>query len=244
MTIRNLNSVLVHYPLCGTILWPTINPTERGMDPYPPFGAARIARYTAFMLQHGTARFTRGERDRQHAVRFMAQMKGLPHKLGQILATRNDTLHQRYTLLLDRGAPLSHIALMHILRQELGPDSDTIEATLTCVAATSLAQVYRGQCETHGPFALKIQYPYIRDILHADMAHIRRFVRLIGPLLPATSRSDPKALRLLIDNLGDALLSELDYAREVRHLTRLGAALAAQPGLTSPQPIRALCTDR
>ncbi|MBH23439.1 MAG: hypothetical protein CMH57_03035 [Myxococcales bacterium] len=210
---------------------------------HPPTGRARVARYLTFGAKQATWSLTRAQRS-PAAVTFMAEMKGLPQKLGQLLATRNDTLHRRYEALLVQGAPLDDASVLPTLHDTFGPRADALTATLSRVASTSLAQVYRGHLSDGAPVAVKIQCPGIERALTADVQNLRRLVRLIAPLMPASSRSDPAALRQLAHDLGAALLRELDYPGEAQRLRRLGEALGRHPGIRCPLPVDAWCGPR
>jgi ubiquinone biosynthesis protein len=105
------------------------------------------------------------------------------------------------------------------------------EVDYTAVAGGSVACVYRATLHGGADVAVKLQRPGIRRLMSADLTLIRRGAAVVARL-PAL-RGVP--VRELVDNLCDAVLGQLDFAREAASLDRLRSNLAVLPRVRVPR---------
>lgn len=190
------------------------------------------------------ARRQPGGPDRRAAQRLMASrmaaMRGLPHKIGQILSLAEMGGEDPSFADLAHGtaAVPARDAFTWIAR-ELGRPIETVFRSLAeDGSAASLAQVHSGVLRDGRPVAVKIQYPDAHDALEADLA----FLGVLGSSLsPQRSGFDPRSYRA---EMRRNLLEELDYTREVATLGRFAHRCTEIEGLTTPVPVTSLCTPR
>ena len=179
---------------------------------------------------------------RRRLVAHMGRLHGLPQKIGQILSLGeldDDGEESVYrTLTESRDATPARVAFGWIAA-ELGAPADTLFRSIDPQgSAASLGQVHRATLADGREVAVKVQYPWIRDTLSADL-------RALGWLVaPLTAHRRGFDLRRYRDEMRRLLLTELDYTREAETLRRYAAHRAEVPWLVTPDPIHGLCTSR
>jgi predicted unusual protein kinase regulating ubiquinone biosynthesis (AarF/ABC1/UbiB family) len=180
--------------------------------------------------------------------RYLAlQLGGMQIKLGQFLSARADVVpepvRRELAGLQDEvpAAPAEHV--LDVIISELGaaPQSLFREFDAQAVAAASLGQVHYATLENGREVAVKVQRPFIEQIIEVDLSALTWVVRLIKNYPPIKRRAD---LEALLDEFGRVLLQELDYEQEARHAETFRANFAADPGVYAPEPIRELTTRR
>ncbi|HZU77607.1 MAG TPA: AarF/UbiB family protein, partial [Dehalococcoidia bacterium] len=133
---------------------------------------------------------------RQHA--FSARLlydkavrrQGLLIKLGQLIAARPDIFPAEYVQTLsslhDRVPPCSFARIAPVLRDGLRRPLDQVfrELGRTPIASASLAQVHRGVLRDGREVAVKVQYPDIQDVVHADLLGLNVVKWALARLLP------------------------------------------------------------
>jgi predicted unusual protein kinase regulating ubiquinone biosynthesis (AarF/ABC1/UbiB family) len=183
----------------------------------------------------------------EHAAELTAALGGLKGplmKVAQILSTVPDMLPEEYTKEL---AQLQHNApsmgwsfVKRRMQAELGTGWQQRFANFehTAAAAASLGQVHRATDHDGRLLACKLQYPDMASAVEADLAQLkvifsiyRRYDRAIDP-------SNVHA------ELSERLREELDYRREAKHMRLYGRILAGEAGVSVPEPLEDLCSDR
>ena len=185
---------------------------------------------------------------RRNACDALGEMKGLPHKVGQIPSVMDATIpveHRAiYGEVLSRlqaetqAHPWSEVA--PVVEDGLGvsPDVCFAEVDPEPVAAASIGQVHRGRLHDGRTVAVKVQYPGVAAALQADLDNADALVASLGAVVPKTD------VRALIDDLTTTFLEELDYAHEARVQAACAARWADDADIVIPAVIPACSGDR
>lgn len=180
--------------------------------------------------------------------RVMAlEMGGMQIKLGQFLSSRADivpdAVRRELAGLQDEvpPAPASHVLGMII--DELGaPPGEVFQQFESqAVAAASLGQVHFATLHDGREVAVKIQRPFIEQVIEVDLRALAWIVRLIRNYPPIRRRAD---LDALLSEFSRVLRQELDYVQEARNAELFRTNFAGVPGIHVPQPISELTRRR
>lgn len=158
-------------------------------------------------------------------------------KAGQVLGTRRDVLPvalcEELSTLQDSVAPLSRAATLRGLDEAYGPAHAHIftEIDPRPVASGSVACVYRGTLPSGRTVALKLRRPGVERVMRLDLTLMRAGAALVARL-PAF-RGVP--VGAVVGDICDAVLGQLDFAREATALRRLRDNLSAVPRVWVPK---------
>ncbi|MSP68240.1 MAG: AarF/ABC1/UbiB kinase family protein [Alphaproteobacteria bacterium] len=196
----------------------------------------------------GAERFLGVTIDReQHAAelrRALGGIKGPLMKVAQMLSTIPDALPEQY---VDQLAQLqSHAPAMGWLfvrrrmTAELGPDWELRFAAFAreAAAAASLGQVHRAEGLDGRAFACKLQYPNMRSAVEADLRQLKFVFALFHRIDRAV---DPVNIHA---EISERLREEIDYRREGRHMRLYTHMLRREKGVSVPDYVPELSTDR
>lgn len=228
-------------------------------------GVEAVARLTllalAALARHGLGRMgdvlrPRSARDARRRSRVgatsralasqLGTLKGAFAKAGQFASVRHDLVPagaaEALTRLQSRVPPLPLERIRGLLEGELGCrlEDAFVEFDPVPLGAASIAQVHRARLASGQTVAVKVQYPWVRESLSADLAVLRTAVRLAGWW---SGRSLPDRTGLFAE-FRDGLLEELDFEREARVATEIAANLADDPQIAVPQVIASLSGSR
>ena len=183
----------------------------------------------------------------EHAAELTAALGGLKGplmKVAQILSTVPDVMPEEYTkelAQLQHNAPSMGWAFVkRRMQAELGPSWQSRFADFEheAAAAASLGQVHRATAHDGRKLACKLQYPDMSSAVEADLGQLkvifsiyRRYDRAI----------DPSNIHA---ELSERLREELDYRREAKQMRLYGRMLAGEAGVSVPEPLEEICTDR
>src|SRR5512132_4645379 len=183
----------------------------------------------------------------EHAAELTAALGGLKGplmKVAQILSTVPDVLPEEYTrelAQLQHNAPSMGWAFVkRRMQAELGSDWQRRFANFEqgAAAAASLGQVHRVTDQEGRRLACKLQYPDMASAVEADL----RQLKVIFSIYRRYDRAiDPSNIHA---ELSERLREELDYRREAKQMRLYGRMLADEPGVSVPEPIERLCSDR
>jgi ubiquinone biosynthesis protein len=168
-------------------------------------------------------------------------------KLGQLLSTREDFLPPAYihalTRLQDKIDPFPFEQVEAIVSGELGVRISKAfsEFEAEPLATASLGQVHRAAMLDGRVVVVKVQRPGIREIIAEDMEALEE---IAGFLDKHTQWGRRYEFCKMLDEFRKSLWRELDYRREARNLSTLGANLLEFPGIVVPTPIEDFTTSR
>ncbi|OKJ95257.1 hypothetical protein AMK26_31965 [Streptomyces sp. CB03234] len=173
------------------------------------------------------------------AVRLLSDLGPTFVKGGQLLSTRTDLLPPRVCGALgrlhDRVAPMTAAETSRALAEAYPPGRDwpftAFERRAT--ASGSIACVHRARLADGRTVAVKLRRPGIRRHMYADVALLRAGARVVQQLPPL--RRVPA--RRMVEEVGGAVLAQLDLEQEARALAKLRANLSALPGFRLPAPV-------
>ena len=207
-------------------------------------------------LVRDRVRGTRPRRFRRWARRFRllaVDMGGVMIKLGQFLSARVDVLPPEITEelqgLQDEVPPELWVGIETVLGEELGD----ISVRFACfqrepLAAASLGQAHRAwlhKDEPNGgkgdPVVVKVQRPYIEQIVRIDLSALRVVARWTMRYRPIGRRADVPAL---LEEFARTLWEELDYESEAENAERFARMYAGSETIIVPAVYREHSTAR
>jgi ubiquinone biosynthesis protein len=180
----------------------------------------------------------------RRVVATLGALKGVFAKAGQFAALRHDLLPESATAALaelrDRVPPLPFARIRNTVENELGAPIEALflEFERQPLGAASLAQVHRARLPSGQPVAVKVQYPWLRASLPADLALIRAFLRAW------TCRARGIDWRRIVQEFAAGIADELDFRREARIAQEIAGNLARDPKIVVPEPIHSHTTER
>lgn len=175
------------------------------------------------------------------------ELGGMQIKLGQFLSSRADIVpepvRRELAGLQDEVPPAPAGHVLEVIIEELGaPPSELFRAfDQEAVAAASLGQVHYATLHDGREVAVKVQRPYIEQIIEVDLSAVAWVVRLIKNYPPIRRRAD---LEALLAEFAKVLVQELDYVSEARNGATFRANFAGVQGIYVPEPLLELSTRR
>lgn len=214
-----------------------------------------------FVLRHGLGRLGDvfvgpGARAHRRAARTTAttralvaclgSLKGAFVKAGQFASVRHDLIPQAaaeaLTELQSRVPPLPLDVIREQVESELGAPLERLFDGFDPepLGAASVAQVHRARLPSGEIVAVKVQYPWVRASVPADLALLRFCVRA-GSWY--TGRAVPN-LDTVFREFREGLFEELDFEREARVAQEIAHNLADDPQIAVPRIIASHSTSR
>lgn len=150
-------------------------------------------------------------------------------KFGQILSTRGDLLPPGFAEALanlqDSCQPLALPLIEAQVQASLGRPIAELFAEFEekPLASASIAQVHRAKTHQGDVVAVKVQRPGIREKIEQDLDLLHFLAQLCESIIAESGMVTPRAV---VDEFEQALLQELDFAREARMLTQFAAHAA------------------
>lgn len=188
------------------------------------------------------------EIDRQkEAVRLreaLGGLKGPLMKVAQIMATIPDAVPKEFAeelAQLQSDAPsMGWSFVKRRMANELGADWQNKFAQFSqqAAAAASLGQVHRAKSLNGLDLACKLQYPDMASVIEADLRQLKIVMAVFEHYDRAVSTQE------IQKEIADRLREELDYIREAKHISLYRFMLAEEKGITIPETVPELCTDR
>lgn len=174
----------------------------------------------------------------------LGRSKGPLMKVAQLLSTIPDLLPEAYAKefrKLQANAPaMGWPFVQRRMRAELGEGWEAKFKSFEreAAAAASLGQVHRAASLDGRDLACKLQYPDMASAVEADLGQLRTLLNLFKSMDGAIDSSEA------IEEVGERLREELDYARELKHMRLFAHMLADQPAINTPEPVEDLSTRR
>ena len=203
------------------------------------------------------SRRTRSQRFRQIAARFRAmaiRMGGVMIKVGQFLSARADVLPPEITEelsgLQDEVPADDFNAIRQLAEAELGAplESRFERFEREPLAAASLGQVHRarlrpetGQAEGFQDVVVKIQRPFIDQLIDVDFSALHRVAGWLMHYKPISRRVD---MRALISELETTVYREIDYLAEGQNAETFKRNFAESKRIHVPRVVWSQTTKR
>lgn len=174
----------------------------------------------------------------------LGRSKGPLMKVAQLLSTIPDLLPEAYAKefrQLQSNAPaMGWPFVQRRMRAELGEGWQAKFQSFEreAAAAASLGQVHRAVSLDGRTLACKLQYPDMASAVEADLGQLRTLLNLLKSMDGAIDSSEA------IEEVGERLREELDYARELKHMRLFAHMLADAPAINTPEPVAELSTKR
>ncbi|UCE85460.1 MAG: AarF/ABC1/UbiB kinase family protein [Deltaproteobacteria bacterium] len=212
--------------------------------------AARVADALVDLVSGPERRAERRARRQTRGARRVAQtlgaLKGPFAKAGQFGALRYDVLPEAarapLASLRDRVPPLPLRAVRALVEAELGAPLERLFAHFEAepLGAASIAQVHRATLHSGEAVAVKVQYPWLRHSLRADLFLLRAVLALALRRRAGTALDRDRLFR----EFADGVREELDFRREAQVADSIGRNLAADPQIVVPRVVAQRSTGR
>ncbi|MCL5273189.1 MAG: AarF/UbiB family protein [Chloroflexi bacterium] len=200
----------------------------------------------------GRARVEKGRMNRlvmlaRNFRRLAVKLGGVWIKLGQYISTRVDMLPQEIIAeladLQDAVPPEDSAAMLALIESELNhPVGELFEEfDREPVAAASFGQAHLALLRTGQRVVVKVQRPFMDEIVDVDLASLRTIGRWAQLYRPLSRRAN---VFLLIKEFAEGVLAELDYEQEASNAERFAVNFAADPAVRIPKTYRELSTRR
>ncbi|MFF4214504.1 ABC1 kinase family protein [Streptomyces sp. NPDC001796] len=206
------------------------------------FGLVFVGSAVAARLSRSTR--GRGLHDGERWVRLLTRLGPSYIKIGQLLSTRRDLLPEEVTSALgrltDAARPPSRRRIERAVRHAYAHRPWPFrEFNWEPVACGSIATVHEAVTLDGRRVAVKVRRPGIDRVMHRDFTLTALAMRLLGRL-PRLRRMP---FALMHEQVGGAILQQLDFVAEAESLAALRRNLAEFDNLRIPAPLPELCTS-
>jgi ubiquinone biosynthesis protein len=186
----------------------------------------------------------RGFADGERWVRMLTRLGPSYIKIGQLLSTRRDLLPDSMTVPMARLTDSSQPPPPHrVERAVRAAYADRPwpfrEFGWQPIACGSIATVHEALTEDGRRVAVKVRRPGIQTVMSRDFQLTASAMGLVGAL-PRLRRMPFKVMH---EQVGLAILRQLDFRAEAASLVALRENLAHFPEVRIPEPYADLCTD-
>ena len=179
-------------------------------------------------------------------VKFREDLGPTFVKIGQIMASRQDMFSERYckelVKLRDNVAPLPFADVQRVIEEEYGCPMQEVFSSFERIplGSASIAQVHKASLLDGREIVVKVQRPYIYEMMERDISLIRRAGKLLRLSEVLGSVID---INIVMDEFWFTAKQEMDFLNEARFamefarnhqsITYIGAPLIEQAYTTS-----------
>jgi len=198
----------------------------------------------ASVERRGELRHDLALRSADEVAEELGSMKGVLMKLGQMASYIYDDMPQTFRASMSRlqqkAPPMTPALAASVVVEELGGPPERVFARWDPVpfAAASIGQVHRAITHDGRAVAVKVQYPGIARSITSDLRNVSLLRRLVGTAFPGLDT------RSLVDELGERLQEEVDYAREAESQEMFARYYDGHPVIHVPHVVSELSTSR
>ena len=167
-------------------------------------------------------------------------------KIGQILSTRPDIFPNEYILelqkLQDDVKPEEYSTVKNVVESELG---NTLEEIFLYfeekpIASASLAQVHLAILKTGEKVVVKVQRPFVKEKMTADIAILKK----LAPVINFTPTGSAMDAREVVEELSNATEKELDFENEMKNIEKFCENNEDVNFILCPKVYGKYCTDK
>jgi ubiquinone biosynthesis protein len=160
-------------------------------------------------------------------------------KIGQLLSVRPELLGQEFIEELEKlqnGVPPFPFAMVQELFKKNGLEMEQIFTRLDPLplAAASIAQVHRGILKDGREVAVKVQRVGIESIIQTDLNILHE---ISSVLEKRTDWASAYSLRLIVEELSQAIYRELDFTQEAKNMDMFCRNFQGNSRIIIPQVI-------
>lgn len=140
-------------------------------------------------------------------------------KIGQIMASRQDMFSERYckelVKLRDNVAPMPFDEVRNVIEKEYGCPLEEVfkEFEFVPLGSASIAQVHKAKLHNGREIVVKVQRPYIYEMMERDISLIRRAGKLLRLSEVLSSVID---INIVMDEFWFTAKQEMDFLNEAR----------------------------
>jgi ubiquinone biosynthesis protein len=158
-------------------------------------------------------------------------------KFGQIMSTRTELLPpeliDELKKLQDHVKPVPFSEIREVLEENCPDCEETFwKIDEIPVASASIAQVHSAFLKDGTRVALKIQRPYIGEIIETDIEILRSLAERIETVFPETRVYNPIGM---VDDFAHQIIKELDFTRDARNVDRMARNFQDVQGIRFPK---------
>ncbi|MGC4378351.1 AarF/UbiB family protein [Fictibacillus sp. Mic-4] len=145
-------------------------------------------------------------------------------KLGQLLSIRRDIIPEQLAIelenLQDKVTPVNSLIIKQTIKEELGASCEEIFEHFEnqSLAAASIGQVHKAILKSGETVVVKVRRPNIETQVDSDIEILRDIARLVEHRYDWAKQYQ---IRDIIDELAQAIKSEMDYTQEGRNAEKI-----------------------
>jgi predicted unusual protein kinase regulating ubiquinone biosynthesis (AarF/ABC1/UbiB family) len=172
----------------------------------------------------------------------LSQLKGSALKVAQMLSMDKNILpteySQKFTQAQYSAPPLSYPLVVKTFQKAFGKSPSEVFDTFSqnSIAAASIGQVHKASIGNE-IFAVKVQYPGVAESIKSDL-------KMVKPFAATILQINQKELDHYVEEVETMLLSETDYALELRRSIELSEACQHIEGVFFPKYYPQYSSDR
>ena len=185
-------------------------------------------------------------RNAERIVDTMSVLKGAAMKVGQSLAVLADSMDlpddmaKILSKLNDQAVPVPFDEILKVIETELGSTEDIFSMIdEEPLGTASLAQAHAALLKDGRSVVIKVLHEGVEHSVDTDLKALKSIL-LAGRVL----KRSREEIDMIFEEIHARLLEELDYEHEYQNLERFSSFFADIPGISSPRPIKELCTKR
>jgi len=183
--------------------------------------------------------------DLEGVVKDLSELKGLPQKMGQMLAIDStqlfpEEMREKFKILQKDAVAIDFSLVQKLILKELGPEKfQKIEfLDQKPIGVGSISQVHRGKIAGR-EVVFKVQLPNLKETIQSDVLMLKAFSALYN-----VARPESKDIKNMIAEAESMLMYEIQFDREVQFLEKTAQILQGEGNYFTPQVFGEFSTKR
>lgn len=230
MLVFSKTRFLSAYALAFTVLSSYLSAWLRGHVLFRPLGAAE------WLSLH--------ERNAARIVSTFHRLRGIYIKIGQLLSMMGNFLPEELTARLeslqDNAPPTPIEAIYTAIEREFKKSPDELFSKFSAepLATASLGQVHEAILKSGERVAVKVQHPYIEELVHRDLRTLKKIFFLFHLAFPRYG------IYTVYRECAEMIRQELNFRLEGEHCEALAANLKDMPQCLFPKIYWDYCSPK